>query len=73
MLSDNMLSAYKMVLSDNMLSDNIMIKADKIMLSYMTALCYNTVYDNIVLSYNMLSYLFLENFPHSEESASALA
>jgi hypothetical protein len=41
-----------MVISDNKLSDNIMIRADKILLS-----------DN-VLSDNILSYFFLENFAH---------
>jgi hypothetical protein len=33
MLFDNMLSAYNMVLSEKTLSDNIMTRADKIMLS----------------------------------------
>jgi hypothetical protein len=55
-----MISADKIMLSDNMLSDNIMIRADKIMLSD------NMLSDNIVLSNNMFSYFFLlENFTYS--------
>jgi hypothetical protein len=75
-LSDNMVSAYNMMvsnnmLSDNMWSDNIIIRADNIMLSD------NMLSDTIMLADNMLSdiivlsdkgyhiFFFLENFTHS--------